>query len=53
MEPYISCFDNRLHLKGRERLKNYANVLHILFILLTIIPRARVGYEMVNSQRGA
>ena len=24
----------------------------ILSLFLTIIPRARVGYEMVNSQRG-
>ena len=27
-----------------------ANICHIY---LTIIPQARVGYEMVNSQRGA
>ena len=31
-------------------------VLHIIYIsimYLTIIPRARVGYEMIDSQRGA
>ena len=26
---------------------------HITFEYLTIIPRARVGYEMIDSQRGA
>ena len=45
---------------GGKCSRHCANPAHILpdskqgnYVYLTIIPRARVGYEMIDSQRGA
>ena len=41
--------------KTNKKKANEYNTINIIIIdvYLTIIPRARVGYEMIDSQRGA
>ena len=38
---------------GIKIIKRTSESLIITSVYLTIIPRARVGYEMIDSQRGA
>ena len=44
-------------IEKKEGQQNKINVIlrqhAIIIYILTIIPRARVGYEMIDSQRGA
>ena len=37
----------------RAIFQDNCSLYDYLYVLLTIIPRARVGYEMIDSQRGA
>ena len=48
-EPLTEKTDEREKRTGQPGKKNYSQAL----VNLTIIPRGRVGYEMIDSQRGA
>ena len=39
--------------RSESRANSREKYIYIHIIYLTIIPRARVGYEMIDSQRGA